>query len=619
MLNSNHNSGFISTSLSEKGSDPLRRGTKGQTPFRTSSNTSKFVFAGLCVMITGIAACTGCKSESGMDQIEVFEDANASTSGSFRRALDFLERLDEFQEQQVEARILRDLNMWVRDEAPHAKWIADPMANRLPMQFQPFADSKQLAQTSFLASDVRVLREATWLRDVSQSVLEKNTISPDISRLLESVLGNVPQEDRTDLDVALKLFDWVVRNIQTDTPYSVESEDPRYGGDIALEAWEALLFGHGTPEEKSRIFILLGRQRGLEIVMLGIEQDEGAPRSWCPALMLNGKLYLFEMSLGTPVLFENKIATLEEAVDNAKILEQFNIRDHIYPTRPKDLENVVAMIDATPAYLSQRMKNIESTITGSGKMILSVTPTPLSRELRNYKGISRVEIWTMPYEVYVQRTKGDASVFLSYMNERRLFSYEAAFDDSENRFARRISDQTRGVNRRVSLLQGRLLQFRGQFETKDAERGARAHYMGCRIPNEKIAEISKMPAAEISLSEEEKARRKVAVMEAERIVILSKITAGYWLGLMAFDRGEYDVAEDFLRVRTLEAFPNSTWTDGAKYNLGRTYEAIGLRDNDEEMLRKAIKTYDSDASHLPQFAQCQFRAKQLRNKVAVSD
>ena len=58
---------------------------------------------------------------------------------------------------------------------------------------------------------------------------------------------------------------------------------------------------------------------------------------------------------------------------------------------------------------------------------------------------------------------------------------------------------------------------------------------------------------------------------------------------MAFERGDYVTALDYFEKRTLEASPDGPWTAGARYNLGRAYEALGRRN-------EAIAAYRGDDS-----------------------
>ena len=72
-------------------------------------------------------------------------------------------------------------------------------------------------------------------------------------------------------------------------------------------------------------------------------------------------------------------------------------------------------------------------------------------------------------------------------------------------------------------------------------------------------------------------------------VLRRKQDATYWLGLISFDEGEYATAEEYFKNLVLDVWPEGPWTDGATYNLARTYEASGRID-------EAIKIYEADDS-----------------------
>ena len=86
-----------------------------------------------------------------------------------------------------------------------------------------------------------------------------------------------------------------------------------------------------------------------------------------------------------------------------------------------------------------------------------------------------------------------------------------------------------------------------------------------------------------------------------RIYEIAKLDAAYWVGLLLYDDGKYDAAEDWLRRRELQT-GGGPWTDGARYNLARTYEA-------QDKLDDAITLYRKDDS--PQRAGNLLRARML--------
>jgi hypothetical protein len=91
----------------------------------------------------------------------------------------------------------------------------------------------------------------------------------------------------------------------------------------------------------------------------------------------------------------------------------------------------------------------------------------------------------------------------------------------------------------------------------------------------------------------------------EKLVLLrAKQSAGYWLGLLAYQRANYPAAIDYFTKRTLLFTANNPWANGARYNLARTFEAVG----DAE---RAILQYDGN-DRSPGYLGDLLRAKWLR-------
>jgi TolA-binding protein len=61
------------------------------------------------------------------------------------------------------------------------------------------------------------------------------------------------------------------------------------------------------------------------------------------------------------------------------------------------------------------------------------------------------------------------------------------------------------------------------------------------------------------------------------LIFRGKYDASYWLGLIAYERGNWASAIDYFQRRTLGAVPDGLWSAGARYSLARTYEASGQR------------------------------------------
>jgi hypothetical protein len=90
----------------------------------------------------------------------------------------------------------------------------------------------------------------------------------------------------------------------------------------------------------------------------------------------------------------------------------------------------------------------------------------------------------------------------------------------------------------------------------------------------------------------------------KRVDTLAKLDATYWVGLLLFSDGKYDVAEHWLARPELQA-AGSRWKFGTRYNLARTFEAQGKTE-------EAIALLEADAS--PQRHGNLLRAKRLKSQ-----
>jgi TolA-binding protein len=65
-----------------------------------------------------------------------------------------------------------------------------------------------------------------------------------------------------------------------------------------------------------------------------------------------------------------------------------------------------------------------------------------------------------------------------------------------------------------------------------------------------------------------------------------KEDATYWLGVLTLNEGENATAVDYLGRMTLEAAPDSRWTDAARVNLARAMAGLGRTAEAVKLLRE---------------------------------
>ena len=258
--------------------------------------------------------------------------------------MDFLNRIDEFDPAQARPRSATTCSNGSSNSRRTLTWISDPLAGRLPKRFQPLVSSDQLADLGLEAYDVQMLQEATWLRDVANSVVRQQQMPPDLRRLIDSTRPVVDADRQNDLTHALRLFDWTVRNLQLEQIQ--QDGQQRFGSDLILQCWESLLMGRGTLEEKSRVFMLLARQLGVTVVMLGMDTADAAEHH--ASLAARGAARRRTLTCWTcgwdwPILGPDgkAVATLEQVLEQPELLQRMaGIRGRPYPVRAAGSEGV---------------------------------------------------------------------------------------------------------------------------------------------------------------------------------------------------------------------------------------------------------------------------------------
>lgn len=469
------------------------------------------------------------------------ERTGARRDDLFNYAVAMLNRLEEFDTPEMLKQTVDRLNQWVQEEPPGEKWNVDPLVAKLPKVYADLPVMKGLARREFRseppASDGMALQEAVLLRDVAK-------------------WARGDQVD--DVRRAKCLFDWTVRNIQ------LESEEVgQLGGpDRVLQTpWETLLLGRGTAAERAWVFVLLARQQGLDAAVLRPHQpgEQEEPSGYClVGVLAKGEIYLFDTELGLPVPARNgkkldatgqldvEPATLSRAAADEGLLRQLDVDfQHPYPLKASQLKSVVALLEASPAYLSQRMRLLESRLAGADKAVLSAAPSAQAARFRHCPHVTAAELWLRPYDTLLQEIQlGPKRV------QWQLFM---------------LMPFQVGVARTPALLKGRLYHLKGIFTGSP---NAVEFYQMARLSNRQLSAAKVDP-------------------ESRTIYLRAKLDASYWLGLIAMEQRNWRSAIDYLTTRTQQMVPNSLWTHGVRYSLARVYEASGRP-------QEAIQLYRAD-------------------------
>lgn len=453
-------------------------------------------------------------------------------------AMQNLVRMEEFEGPEMLYQSIDQLDQWIQGQRPLEGWQPDPMLATLPEHLAALPPLKDLAKLSFSRPDGLAFQEAILMRDIS---------------------NRARGEQADPLQQAKRLFDWTVRNIQLGAWLIPTGGDPPYEPGLQLP-FETLLSGQGMPNDRVWVFMLLARQQGLDAVLLALYDPNDPTKrqihGWLAGVLIGGELYLFDPTLGLPIPAPGEIrraasgeldiqpATLAQVAADDSLLRRLDADEaNPYPIKAALLKQVVALVEASPPYLSQRMRMVESRLAGAERLVLATSPSEVAGRLKQCEHVAEARLWLVPYQLLYQRARYAPHVAKWHAQATRPFA----------------------VGQGAPLEKGRMLHLKGK---SSGERSAADWYQLAR-PSDRTLDAATLDP------------------DARANYRLAKAHASYWLGLLAAEQGNYRAAEDFFVKRTLEADPDGPWTHGARYNLGRIYEAQGQTD-------KAIEQYEGD-------------------------
>jgi tetratricopeptide (TPR) repeat protein len=480
---------------------------------------------------------------------------------------DILEQPEPTNLAQTNELVVGRLNEWLELGHPRADWHMEPLINTLPAPWPERLTEALLGQQRFVIQDGQLLQETVLMNQAAQAACG---------------------EEVDDLEAAAALFDWVVRNIQMPKNESLG----RMTLDDLLPQFpnETLRFGQGRAIDRAWVFVQMARQQGLEAVVLSLPNGErgGHRAAWLVAVLIPSpegqpaSLYLFEPMLGLPIPGPagQGIATLKQLRADPGLLRQLDLdAEHPYPVDAEQLDQIVAWVECDPAQLSWRMRALEKHMGGRNRVVLSVDPSRVAEDVLATGQVEEVALWPDPFEAVIRRTPTDPvqQERQSAIMRQHLKPYMVGV----------VPDELSQIP--MAVMRGRLQHLRGQYL---GDPGANAMYQMARLADADLERLN--------------------LTEAQReILVLDKQNASYWLALIAYERAMYPLAEHGLKTATIEASPDGPWSESARFNLARVYEALDRPD-------EAIALYEAETTSSQRHGNL-LRARWLREAAQADD
>ncbi|HIN54727.1 MAG TPA: hypothetical protein EYM79_10470 [Planctomycetes bacterium] len=522
------------------------------------------------LLFTALVIVAGCRDRT---QVTVSDIRPRETnSDHLQQALQIIDDLDATDFNQATTTSIFNFNLWSKLHDDDPQWVTPSLINTVPTELASTGLVQAIGGKRFIPLDINYLHETSWLHAIAQWA-----VADDLPHRMfwESYKPTIADEVASEkLTKVLKLFDWTVRNIQlaplldyptipanTEGPVKISPQLGLPGPGYSRTNRHVLTLGVGDWWQRARIFVLLARQQGIDVVLLGLPAEFGKTNQpWLTAAIIGKELYLFDFNKGLPVLNAAKTAIvtlkqLKEDVDFTQTL--FPVAHQQQPQ--ETLDGLVGLIEADVVAVSHRMAILEKYLTGERQMVLTVAPSIISLRLRTEHQINRSKIWLPIYEGYL---------FEAALHEKLVAQDAAALE-----FVSSTRDHS--LFREVpQLREGRFKLLRGVFDDDESnlgvkgDNGAKTLMMASRIPTKLIEGMLENEDIQQALGLLKPADApaflwRQTLVDKQRTFVRAKDYASFYIAMIHMEQGHYQDAIDWFERRTIiNASEDTTNADG---------------------------------------------------------
>lgn len=596
---------------------------------------------GMAVLALG---CNGNASEKragfemkGLDKIN--RPSSGRQSEQLARAINLIKSDDVAEWNVFERNVTDSLNSaWnsAKTSAGHVSmaaalptWERSKWLDTIPSVYQDSLWWKNVSDETFLYTDAFHLQEQFWLGEVVARVRAESPGTRfaymthagrpqplTLEQVVRTGNAGLSPESAERLVLALKLFDWTVRNVSGDPFPEVPSPDA--AADLAVKPlsegrpwssagvlgagyrnyiWQTLNYGRGDAWEQGHLFLQLARHAGLDACVLGLRDvapTKLLPRvahpdlvPWAIAVLIDSEIFLFDPRLGLPLHHPETLAvlTLQQAMENPQYLQWHGLTpaesaesDSAYPVRASDLKNVVALVDYPVECFSLRSQFLQRNLTGNDRVEVYFSPDEVAERFKAHPLISETQLWALPLEI---------QLFRESIREAKLRATRDRFVMSKLQWQQRDESYFDDF---TLLRRSRVLYLLGRFQPDSAEITAdcfnelqRMHYS-----DEDWKNIANNPELQKSLglyqaSNQSAAEFRQALENQKAAMFIVRGDAKMYMAMAHSEIQNHSTAINMLRH--VEKFDvGGKWKRHTEYLEGRSQEAM-------KNYEQAIATY----------------------------
>jgi tetratricopeptide (TPR) repeat protein len=567
-----------------------------------------FAMAGL--LVTGLAGSmgiVGCRDNS-QAQVRKTQQAISATktkSDSLQDAMRYLNNMMPLNRNKVELEVQLYLNKWwmTAERQAHVE-VPGELLNGLPPDLRSEAEFAAVGDGQFSLWDVEHMYQCRIYRRLSQWIVQRPLQDTLFTGWLDKQSKTMRSDQFAQLEGAFKLFDWSVRNIVLKgQAKDVEqlSDDPRKpvvdsGVGYKYLPWQTALYGRGDFIERGRVFTALAQQRNLQTCWIALRLPTSpSAKLWTVGVWIGDDCYLFDTKLGLPIVDPDSLVpvTLAQVQKDDRILRRLDVPGKFdYAVNPGDAKNVEFLLEIEPSSVTDRMAQLEGSLTGEDRLLLVTDAKPLNDKIKRLYPDAMISVWQVPLltRLYAKDVRArllmNSTFTAQYMIEHAIW-----FMDTPSASAR-------------------LKHLQGEFESTVDTKSAAEWYMDCRLPDEMLDRLREDPdvAREMSILRmpaETAQEWDMRLFQMQIVLKQAKIDAHFLLGQLSFELGKYDEAISWMNRRTLANRLAEMWHPAARYIMARAYQQQGKLD-------EAIAAYNADGS--PMEAGNRLRVRYLSRK-----